>query len=215
MVETENLIIDWRSVGPFGANSYLAVCKETREAVLFDACDEASTLQQMIEKHDATLKLLLQTHAHLDHVAALAEMKEWSGAPIYLHPDDKMLYDNVEQQCMLFGLPPFPPPPPVDHWMEDNEVISFGSLEARVFLTPGHSPGSVTFQVEDALFAGDVLFMGSVGRTDLPGGSMRVLLDSIQRLIEQVGKADVYPGHGPPTELSKEARTNPFLAALR
>ncbi len=214
-IETERLIIDWRTVGPFAANSYLVVCKETREAVLVDACDEAPVLQQMIETHDATLKILLQTHAHLDHVAALADLKKWSSAPIYLHPDEKMLYDNVEQQCSLFGLPPFPSPPPVDHWMEDHEVISFGNLQIRTILTPGHSPGSITFHMDDFLFAGDVLFMGSVGRTDLPGGSMKVLLKSIQRLIQDVEKASVFPGHGPPTELAREAKTNPFLASLR
>ncbi|TNE46818.1 MAG: MBL fold metallo-hydrolase [Deltaproteobacteria bacterium] len=215
-IETDALIIDWREVGPFAANSYLVVCKATKEAVLIDGCDRAPTLQAMINKHDANLKYLLQTHAHLDHVAALPELKElWPDAPIVLHRDEKMLYDNVEQQCRMFGLPPFPPPPPVDQWMEDGEEIAFGELKAKAYLTPGHSPGSLTFQIaEKYLFAGDVLFAGSIGRTDLPGGSMKVLLGSIKRLLREVGDGQVFPGHGPPTTLSHEEKYNPFLDRL-
>lgn len=214
-IETKQWIVDWRTVGPFAANSYLLVCKETREAALIDACDNAPVLRKMIEKHGATLRYLLQTHAHLDHVAALAELKEWSGAPIVLHPQEKMLYENVEQQCLLFGLKPFPSPPPPDQWITDGQIFALGKHEIRAIPTPGHSPGSVSFHGGEYLFAGDVLFAGSVGRTDLPGGSMKVLLQSISRLFDEVGEAYVFPGHGPVTRLSEEKAHNPFLLPLR
>lgn len=215
-IETDSLIIDWRTVGPFATNSYFVMCKETKEAALIDACDRASELQAMIKRHGGNLKYLLQTHAHLDHVAALPEMKElWPDAPIVLHPEEKMLYDNVDQQCRMFGLPPFPSPPPVDQWMKDGEEVTLGKHTFKAIFTPGHSPGSLTFWIDnDFLFAGDVLFAGSIGRTDLPGGSMKVLLDSIKRLMDDVGEAQVFPGHGPPTTLSQEQQHNPFLVAL-
>mgnify|MGYP000509780126 CR=1 FL=1 len=214
-IKNDKVIIDTRTVGPFAANSYLIACADTKEGALIDACDNFPALKEMIEAHGITLKYLLQTHAHLDHVAALKEMKEWSDAPILLHPAEKELYDNIPMQCRLFGLPPFPSPPAPDQWIQGGEELKLGNLTIHYIDTPGHSPGSITFQVKadkEYLFAGDTLFEGSIGRTDLPGGSYGVLMNSLQILLQSPDDTVVLSGHGGLTTIGKERKTNPFLS---
>lgn len=211
----KDIVIDWRTVGAFMTNSHLLVCPHTKEAALFDASGEAPKLRSMIEEQECQFKYYFQTHAHLDHVAALSELKAWNAAPILLHPEENMLYDNLPMQCQLFGLPPLPTPPPVDQWIKEGDVFQVGALTVRVWDTPGHTPGGVSFLVDTDdqhfLFSGDTLFAGSIGRTDLPGGDMRTLQTSLKRLLTLPDDTFVFTGHGPPTTIGRERQSNPFL----
>lgn len=209
--ETATQRIDWRTVGPFQTNSYLLLCKKTGEAAIIDACDEADELLAMIEAHKAKVVWLLQTHGHLDHVAALDDLKKATGAPIVLHAAEVPLYEQVEMQYRLFGLPPRPSPPPPDRFVVEGETLQVGELSIRVLETPGHTPGGISFLAEQTLFSGDTLFQSSIGRSDLPGGDHRVLMRSLQRLVRLDPATEVFPGHGPPTTIEREARFNPFL----
>lgn len=211
-IKTDEIIVDWRTVGPFMTNSFLVACPKTREAALVDASAQADTLLEMIAEHDVTIRLLLQTHAHLDHVGALAKMKEVTEAPIWIHEDEMELYDNVPMQCRLFGLPSLPSPPPPDRMIKEGETFTIGALSCEVLETPGHTPGGVSFQVNDTyLFSGDTLFAGSIGRHDLPGGDLQVLMRSLRRLCELPDDTLVFSGHGPVTSIGHEKKYNPFL----
>lgn len=210
-ISKEKMLIDWRTVGPFAANSYLVVCRSTGEAALIDACDRVDVLKKMIESHGASLRYILQTHAHIDHVGALADLKAWSNAPIAIHKDEDIIYRNISKQGMMFGLPPTPQPPEPDMLLKDKQILPLGQLEIKVYHTPGHTPGGLSFAIEDALFTGDLLFAGSVGRTDLPGGDFNTLIRSINRLMNDITNATVLSGHGSLTTLEQEREYNPFL----
>ena len=211
-IQEERYLIDWRTVGMFQTNSFLVACPKTREGVLIDASGEFPVLKEMITSHGVTIRYLLQTHAHLDHVAALAEMKAWTGAPIVIHKDEMPLYEAVPMQCRLFGLPAMSSPPPPDIFLHEGDTFDFGELSARAIMTPGHTPGGVTFAIAEHLFVGDTLFQGSIGRTDLPGGDMLTLLNSIQgQLLTWPDETLVFSGHGFVTTIGNERRTNPFL----
>ncbi|MEM1007854.1 MAG: MBL fold metallo-hydrolase [Myxococcota bacterium] len=211
--EHAGYLIDQRTVGPFQTNSFLMLCTQTREAVLIDSCAEFTVLKAMIETHDAEIVALLQTHAHLDHVGALAEMQDWTDAPIFLHPHEQPLYEALPMQCELFGLPKMPTPPPYDHPLHEGEEITFGHCTLRVLETPGHTPGGVTFVTERLALVGDTLFASSIGRSDLPGGDASVLMQSLQRLMELDDDTVVCAGHGPLTTIGQERTHNPFLIA--
>lgn len=209
--QTETLLIDWRTVGPFMTNSFLVMCQKTKEAVIVDSSAEGEVLQQMIKAHGADVRYLLQTHAHLDHVGALGFLKDLTGAPILIHEAEMPLYDSVPMQCQLFGLPPMDVPPAPDKMIAEGDRITFGELEAVVIETPGHTPGGISFLLDGFLFGGDTLFAGSIGRTDLPGGDHAVLMRSLQTLTELPEETLVFSGHGPVTSIGREKQYNPFL----
>jgi glyoxylase-like metal-dependent hydrolase (beta-lactamase superfamily II) len=151
------------------------------------------------------------THAHIDHVLGVPELKRITGAPVYLHPGDRPLYDRVVQQAAAFGMRASPLPPP-DREFAHGDEVRVGDLAFAVRHTPGHSPGSVSLVGSDAVFVGDVLFLGSIGRCDLPGGDMDTLLQSIRReLLSLPDDTIVYSGHGSETSIGHERATNPFL----
>jgi len=159
------------------------------------------------------IEALIHTHAHLDHFLAAGELRAQTGARICLQKDDKFLWDALESQCKMFGVPYNPVPDP-DHWLEDEEPLECGN--GICIHTPGHTPGSMSFYFEQTglLLAGDTLFLGSVGRTDLPGGNMNQLVDSIQSRIYTLDEATVViPGHGPGTTVEHEKRNNAFVKA--
>jgi glyoxylase-like metal-dependent hydrolase (beta-lactamase superfamily II) len=163
------------------------------------------------------VKYILLTHAHIDHVTGVARAKHAVGAPVYLHRDDKVLYDALPQQAAVFGLP-VPTPAAIDHFYNLQQSLVFGDLEVTVHHTPGHCPGGVCLQIGATgtagrdLFVGDTLFAGSIGRTDLPGGDYETLMHSIRHVLFELGDdAIVYPGHGPTTTIGQERKTNPFL----
>lgn len=212
MVETMLDIQGW-TVGPFAENPYLLTCTETRQAVFIDPGDAPGRLIRAVEAAGVTISAILLTHAHLDHVGALTEMREKTGAPVYLHGDDDILLLDAPRQWLTFGKQ-IGPIAPAEHELHDGDLITFGQCELRVIHTPGHTPGCVCFYApaDGVLIAGDTLFFQSVGRTDLPGGSSEVLHRSIRtRLWGLPDTTQVRPGHGPPTSIGHERLHNPFV----
>lgn len=211
------MLLETRAVAPFFKNGFLLGCEATREAVVIDPGDEAQELIHLIDRDRLTVRYILLTHAHMDHVSGVARLKASTGAPIGLHRDDLFLYDLAVQQGLMFGYKVEPPPPP-DFFYQAGVPLAFGRYQVHVHHTPGHSPGGVALQVGPAgvaggdLFVGDTLFAGSIGRTDLAGGDTQTLLDSIRTVLFGFGDAAVvYPGHGPQTTIGEERRNNPFL----
>ena len=212
------MIVETAAVGPFFKNGFVLGCEDTREAVIIDPGDEVAQLLTFVERHALDVRHILLTHAHVDHVTGVAAAKRAYGVPVYLHRDDLFLYDDAVQHGMLFGLK-VEPQPPIDVFYTSGQVIPFGAYDVRPHHTPGHCPGGVCLQVGKTgtagrqLFVGDTLFAGSVGRTDLPGGSHEILMRSIRNVLFAFGdEAVVYPGHGPTTTIGQERRTNPYLA---
>jgi hydroxyacylglutathione hydrolase len=211
------VLLEIRTVAPFYKNGFVAGCERTREAVLIDPGDEVGMLLDVVRQQHLTVKYILLTHAHVDHVTGVARAKKAVNAPVCLHYDDGFLYDNVPQQAELFGLRA-DTPPPIDHFYDLKETLSFGGYDVKVHHTPGHCPGGVCLQIGPSgtpgsdLFVGDTLFAGSIGRTDLPGGDHDTLMRSIKTVLFAFGDdAAVYPGHGPKTTIGQERRANPFL----
>jgi glyoxylase-like metal-dependent hydrolase (beta-lactamase superfamily II) len=202
------------TVGPFQTNCYLVTCDATREAALIDPGDDADDLIQGVRDAGVTLKALYATHAHIDHVGAVEAVKKAFDVPFLLHRAELFWVDRLAQQAGQFGLP-VPPRPAPDAFLADGERFKVGAIEFEAFHVPGHAPGHLAFSAprELAVFAGDVLFAGSIGRTDFPGCDSAALLDSIRRKLLPLGDAVIcYPGHGPETTLGEERMTNPFLA---
>jgi glyoxylase-like metal-dependent hydrolase (beta-lactamase superfamily II) len=211
------MLLERRAVEPFYKNGFVLGCENTREGIVIDPGDEVELLLEAVESHRLTIRYILLTHAHLDHVTGVGRAKAALGAPVGLHPDDDFLYRAVVQQGMAFGFQ-VDPQPPVDFHYENEGAWRFGNYEVRVQHTPGHCPGGVCLavgRVGDArrqLFVGDTLFAGSIGRTDLPGGDHATLIRSIREvLFAYPDDTEVYPGHGEPTTIGRERRTNPFL----
>jgi glyoxylase-like metal-dependent hydrolase (beta-lactamase superfamily II) len=211
------MLIEIRAVPPFHKNGFVVACERTREAVLIDPGDEVGDLLEVVARQKLSVKYILLTHAHIDHVTGVARAKRAAGAPVYLHRDDEVLYDAVPQQAAMFGLP-VPEPAAIDHFYDLQQRLTFGDFGVHVHHTPGHCPGGVCLQIGPAgqpgsdLFVGDTLFAGSIGRTDLPGGDYETLMHSITHVLFALGDAAaVYPGHGPATTIGQERRTNPFL----
>ena len=203
------------TVGPFSENSYFLVEPRSREAVAIDPGDEPERLLAVVRENGLKVLYILNTHGHLDHVGAVARLKEETGAPFYIHRNDLPFVEALAEQAQMFGLVP-PPIPSVDGYLEEGQIITFGNpgVPVEVIETPGHSPGSVTFHVGGFLVAGDVLFQDSIGRTDIPGGDTATLLRSIhEKLLVFPDNTAVYPGHGPATTIGRERRMNPFLSA--
>lgn len=201
------------TAGPLMTNYYVIGCLGTREGAVIDAGFAGDRILAMADDAGVGVTKILQTHAHIDHVAALSEVRERIDAPIYLHPDDQTLYDSAPEQGKFFGYD-IEPLPPVDETLADEQQITVGDLQATVLLLPGHSPGSVAFWFEElgVVFGGDVLFAGSIGRVDLPGSSPDAMKRSLQRMTTRLpDDTRVLPGHGPETTIGMEKKRNPFL----
>jgi glyoxylase-like metal-dependent hydrolase (beta-lactamase superfamily II) len=210
------MILEVRAVEPFFKNGFLVACERTREGVLIDPGDEVDQLIAAVETAGVEVRAILLTHAHVDHVTGVAAAKQTYGAPVYLHRDDLFLYERAVEQGAIFGFS-VTRPPPVDVYY-DRSPIAFGGYIAQVHHTPGHCPGGVCLQIGPQgergqhLFVGDTLFAGSIGRTDLPGGSYDVLMRSITQVLFPLGdEAIVHPGHGPDTTIARERASNPFV----
>jgi hydroxyacylglutathione hydrolase len=211
------MIIETRAVAPFFKNGYVVGCEDTLEAVVIDPGDEVDDLLEVVERRKLTVRYILLTHAHLDHVTGVASAKRALGVPVGLHADDNFLYEGVVQQGMMFGLR-VEPQPKIDFFYEGPGPWRFGKYAVWVHHTPGHCPGGVCLAIgreaENArtLFVGDTLFAGSIGRTDLPGGDYDTLMASIRNVLFAFpDDTPVYSGHGDPTSIGRERRTNPFL----
>jgi hydroxyacylglutathione hydrolase len=211
------MIIETRVDQSFQKNGYVVGCEETKEAVLIDPGDEVELLLEAIDARQLSIKYILLTHAHMDHITGVGRAKEAVGAPVGLHRDDEFLYRGVVQQGLAFGFR-VKEQPPVDFFYDGPGPWRFGRYGAWVHHTPGHSPGGVCLAIgrEDnparTLFVGDTLFAGSIGRPDLPGGNLETLLRSIrEQLFTFPDDTPVYAGHGEPTTIGREKQSNPFL----
>lgn len=201
----------------FQVNTYL-LSDETKEAILIDpACDslkENELLIDYIEQNSLILKKIVNTHGHIDHIVGINKIKEHFNVPFLIHEGDNFLLETAMQSAAIFGFNlvsvPFP-----DSFLNEGDGLSFGNSKIELLHVPGHSPGSIVFYSPENNFiiAGDVLFNGSIGRTDLPGGDYDTLIAGIkQKLLTLPGKTVTYPGHGPSTTIQNEITTNPFLA---
>lgn len=197
--------------GNFAENCYLVADTALKKAAVVDPGEDAAMFLEALEARGWSADAIWLTHAHVDHVAGVKPVKDATGAPVWLHPADRPLYDHATEQALMFGLRIETPPPP-DHALGEGSVMRIGEFAFDVLHTPGHSPGSVTFAGHGVLLVGDVLFAGSVGRTDLPGGDTSTLVRSIREKLYTFG-ADtrVLPGHGPETTIGAEMRGNAFV----
>jgi hydroxyacylglutathione hydrolase len=197
--------------GQFVENCYLVVDEAARECAIVDPGEEAGLILHKVAATGAQPVAIWLTHAHIDHVLGVPRVLAETGAPVWLHPADRPLYDAVPDQAAWFGLAAAALPPP-DRSFGHGETVRVGGLEFAVRHAPGHSPGSVCLVGNGVVFGGDVLFAGSIGRTDLPGGDFDTLIASIERELLSLPDATiVYTGHGPDTTVGRERRSNPFL----
>lgn len=198
------------TVGAFQENSYLVVDEESKHAVIVDPGGEGQRLVGEIERSNATLDAIWITHAHVDHVGAIASVKGRWNVPVYLHPNDRRLFEAAGRQAEVYGVP-FEEPPEPDEEFADGQRLTVGSVEMSVMHTPGHSPGHVVIHGNGIALVGDCLFAGSIGRTDLPMSNPQQLADSLKKIAALPPETVVYPGHGPETTIGEERISNPFL----
>jgi glyoxylase-like metal-dependent hydrolase (beta-lactamase superfamily II) len=218
------MVIEELTVTAFQQHTRIVGCETTRRAICIDPGDDSETIVAAIDKHNFQLQAIAVTHAHLDHIGGVANLKKLKPeAHIMIHKGDEFIYDALPEQAAWIGIPrdqwaaygmDFEPPPKIDGYWEDGQTYRVGELEFQVIHCPGHTPGHVVLfePTERKVFVGDVLFAGSIGRTDLPGGSTEQLLDSIKNKLLPLGDdVEVYSGHGPVTTIGHERKTNPFL----
>jgi len=207
------MILEMLTVGPFQENCYIIGDEESGVGAVVDPGDEAARIALAVEQTDLDVASIIVTHAHIDHVGAVAALVDEYACPVLMHAEAEPMLKQLPTQAMMMGLK-FGKVPTVDRYIGDEEVLEVGDLRLRSLYTPGHAPGHLAFYVEDEglVLSGDALFAGSVGRVDLPGGSMEVLMRSIEeRLLTLPDETRVFPGHGPQTEIGNERASNPFL----
>ena len=202
-------------IGMVGSNTYLLYDEEEKDGAIIDPGGETRPLLQKIEEQQITVRYLLNTHAHFDHVAANASLKSTFDVPLGLHPADRdLLLEGGGASWFNLAYVPSPPP---DIELTEETTLTLGRLEIHVLHTPGHTPGSICLHVpaENALFTGDTLFAKSVGRTDLPGGDPQRLTESLRSLMSLSEDTEIYPGHGPAVTLAYTYRHNPWMRRLQ
>lgn len=201
------------TLGPLENNTYVVTCPETRETAVIDVGFDPEAVIDLVRRESLPVRWLLGTHAHYDHAAGMLPVQRAAGGVYALHPLDAPMLEALTVQGEMFGFPPAEAAP-VGHWLTHGERIAVGTLELEVRFTPGHSPGHCAFVLGDVAFVGDALFRGSVGRTDLPGGSFETLEQSVREQLFTLDDAvRCLPGHGPETTIGHERRTNPFVGA--
>jgi hydroxyacylglutathione hydrolase len=208
------MIFEALTVGPFQENCYIVGDEATGVGALVDPGDEAARIALAVEQTGLEVDRILITHTHIDHVGAVAVLVDEYACPVLMHAEAEPMLQQLPTQAMMMGLR-FGEVPAVDRYIEDEEALEVGALRLRALHTPGHAPGHLAFHVEGEglVLSGDALFAGSVGRTDLFGGDMNLLLRSIsERLMSLPDETRVCPGHGPQTTIGEERAHNPFLA---
>jgi len=211
------MILECLTVGPFQENCYLIGDEKSRVGAIIDPGDEGDLIVKAAERLGLKFKFILNTHAHLDHIGAVDQIKNHFRIPFYLHPSEKPVLESVPMQATMFGLGPMKVPT-VDTWYDMTSPLLMGGLNIELIPTPGHTPGGISLLIRDEgiLLAGDTLFNGSIGRTDLPGGDFETLLRSIKdSLFLLPDETLVYPGHGPETTIGYEKLHNPFCGTHR
>ena len=210
-----NLFIKKIVTGHFQENSYLLVDKSSNKSVLIDPGDESKKIINYINKKNIIPLAIINTHAHLDHIGAISEIKEKYEIPFYLHVGEKPILDSYPLACRMFGIKPGKSPS-VDEWFHSSGKLLIEPFKFLIIETPGHTPGGCSFLINDAIFVGDTLFQGSIGRTDLPGGDRKILDKSLIKLIKKLNpETTVYSGHGPSTSIGFEKANNSFLIQLQ
>lgn len=213
------MIVKHLMTGPLQVNTYIIGDEATNDAVVVDPGGHVEEILHAIQDAGLTLRRVINTHAHFDHVGGVSELKEEAGIPFALHRDELPVLENYSGQLAYFGVSGGEPPA-VDEYLEEGQEIAVGETVLQVLFTPGHSPGHVTFVYDGSgkaegqrvAFSGDVLFQGSIGRFDLPGGDYDRLMQSIREELLPLGdETIIHPGHGPSTTIGREKRTNPFL----
>jgi len=208
---TENLLVHQLSVGPLQVNCFVVACQRTREAMVIDPGDDGPRILQLAESNGYQVKKIVNTHGHFDHIGANQPVKEATGAVLMMHEADLPLLQNARNHAQAYGLTVSPSPDP-DKFLNEGDVFSVGEQSFSIFHVPGHSPGSICLLSDGHLFVGDVLFAGSVGRTDLPGGDFDALIEGVrEKLFRLPAETIVHPGHGPDTTIGREKQTNPFV----
>ena len=198
-------------VGPLEVNCYILGCEDTKEAAIIDPGDNADEIISNIEKEGLNPKFIINTHAHFDHIGGVKVIQDHFKIDFILHEGDLFLVENASEQATAFGLKPISKPV-VNKNATNGEKVNLGNKSITVIHTPGHSPGGVCYYSGNNVFVGDTLFAGSIGRTDLPGGSYDTLINSIKENLFPLGDSTiVYPGHGPSTTIGNEKEHNPFL----
>jgi glyoxylase-like metal-dependent hydrolase (beta-lactamase superfamily II) len=209
-MERFSMDIQLFALTPFAENCY--VVSDGDETIIIDPGEAVPELKDAVK--DANVTTIVNTHCHIDHCAGNAGMKAFTGAELILPEGELPLLQNMPAQAQMFGVQAEPSPPP-DRFIQEGDVVTVGAARFEVYDAPGHSPAHVVLVGEGVVFGGDVLFQGSIGRTDLPGGDMDTLLESIRtKLWPLPDETVVYSGHGPPTTIGQEKRTNPFLQGL-
>jgi hydroxyacylglutathione hydrolase len=204
------VIIRSLTVGPVQENTWLVIDEESHDAILVDPGEEGERLLAAVDAEGATLKGIWLTHAHFDHIGAIAHIQRERPVPVWLHPLDRQLYDDALHIAERFGVSVEQPGAP-DHELSEGDVMTLGAHKFSVLHLPGHAPGHVGFFGDGVLFGGDTLFAGSVGRTDLPFADAAIFRQSLQRLLSLPDETRVLPGHGPATTIARERASNPYL----
>jgi len=208
-----SLKVDTIVNGPFQENCFMVWDDQAMQGIFIDPGDEPSRIARSASFLNIEITGIYNTHGHLDHAGGVAALKQQLEIPFAIHPADAFLLENMPGQARMFGLPPMDVPT-IDRELAAGDTIAVGAFEAKVLHTPGHTPGGVCFLFasEKMVFVGDTLFAGSIGRTDLPGGSFKQLMRSIRdQLMSLDDELDVLTGHGPPTTIGTERRYNPFV----
>jgi len=208
------MIFKYLETGPLLVNCYIIGDEKTREAVVIDPGGDVDLILRALQENGLDCKMIINTHSHFDHIGGNRDLKQATGAGIYIHPLEKDLLTQMGSMSSMFGVN-IPSSPPPDGLLDEGDIIKVGKeVELKVLHTPGHSPGHISLEIIGKKMAvvGDVLFRFSVGRTDFPGGSHRQLIQSIKTKLYPLGDdCEIYPGHGPPTTIGLEKKHNPFL----
>ena len=205
------MIIKTLNMGVFQVNSYLVTDEGSKEAVLIDAGGDYDATIKAAQELGVEIKYLLNTHAHMDHIAGDEELQRKNGVKVFLNKEDEVMLGVFKQYLKMFGMPDYEVPK-IDEYLEDGQELIFDNLKFKVISTPGHSNGGVSFLIDDILFSGDTIFFESVGRTDLYGGDYKKLENSIKTKIFTLDdNVKIYPGHGQPTTVGNEKKNNPYI----
>ena len=199
--------------GPLEVNTYIIYDASTKDCLVIDPGDEPDRIEEVIRSEGLNVKYIICTHAHFDHVGAVPELKESTGAPVLIHKEELLIYEAARDMAKFWGYDMKPLPEP-DGFLKEGDTLEVGALRFTVIHTPGHSPGGICLYGEDTVITGDTLFAGSVGRTDFHGGSLPKLKESFKRLIDLPEDTVVLPGHGPKTTISQERTNNFFIHEL-